>query len=226
MTPGPPRARTRLRHAARMTHSTRSSHPRRRTTPRHPVSPRGLRTLRATWERQAAEAGGPGGFHHLHGPHTHGWLLADAVPELLEPIVHADDDPLEPTFFAHLDAPVAEALLARFAPAHLVHRSNGSPTLGNQLRATVAHPGEITLHGFVLGPGRCDERLVSEGALVRFEADLLVTEHHAPGCECELLWAYAVDELGLDDAEHAPHRIHRIHRAEAPDETWWRLLWA
>ncbi|MGW6004311.1 hypothetical protein ACWFNS_03715 [Oerskovia enterophila] len=181
-----------------MTHSTRSSHPRRRTTPRHPVSPPGPRTLRATWERQAAEAGGPGGFHHLHGPHTHGWLLADAVPELLEPIVHADDDPLEPTFFAHLDAPVAEALLTRFAPAHLVHRSNGSPTLGNQLRATVAHPGEITLHGFVLGPG----------------------------CECELLWAYAVDELGLDDAEHAPHRIHRIHRAEAPDETWWRLLWA
>ncbi|MEK8226520.1 hypothetical protein NKG05_11195 [Oerskovia sp. M15] len=64
------------------------------------------------------------------------------------------------------------------------------------------------------------------GAVVRFEADLLITERHVPGCECELLWAYAEDELGLDDAVHAPHRIHRIQRADAPDETWWRLLWA
>ena len=50
----------------------------------------------------------------------------------------------------------------------------------------------MTLHGFVVGPGRCDERLVAEGAILRFEADLLVTEQHVPDCECELLWAYVV----------------------------------
>ncbi|MFD6166966.1 hypothetical protein ACFWFR_17415 [Oerskovia sp. NPDC060287] len=209
-----------------MTHSTRSSHPRRRATPPHPVSPPGLRTLRAAWGRQADVANGPDGFHHVHGPHTHGWLLDDAVPELLEGIVQVDDDPLEPSFFAHLDAPVAEALLARLAAPLLADRSNGSPTLGTMLRAAVEHPGELTVHGFVLGPGRCDERLVAEGVIVRLEADLLVTEHHAPGCECELLWAYVVDEIGLTGSVHAPHRIRRVQRADAPDETWWQLLWA
>ncbi|WP_336707991.1 hypothetical protein [Oerskovia sp. USHLN155] len=209
-----------------MSHGNRPSHPRRRATNRHPVSPLGLPTLRALWQRQAAEANGPDGFHHVHGPHTHGWLLDDAVPELLEPVLHPDDDPLEPTFFANLDGPLAEALLARLAPTRLAHRSNGSPPLASLLRAAAQHPDDVTLHGFVVGPGRCDERLVAEGAILRFEADLLVTEQHVPDCECELLWAYVVDELGLDDALNAPHRIHRIHRADAPGETWWRLLWA
>lgn len=204
--------------------SHRSRHPRRR--PAHPAHPRPVRTLRGLWERQAAEANGPGGFHHLHGRHTHGWLLDDAVPELLDAILHPDDDPLEPTFFANLDGSLAQALLARLSPGRLAQRSNGSPPLGTLLRAAAEHPDDVTLHGVVLGPGRCDERLVVEGAIVRFEADLVVTEQHAPDCECELLWAYAEDELGLDDAQHAPLRIHRIQRADAPGETWWRLLWA
>lgn len=209
-----------------MSHGNRTPHPRRRATPRHPVSPLGVPTLRALWRHQAAEANGPGGFHHVHGPHTHGWLLDDAVPELLEPVLHPEDDPLEPTFFASLDGPLAEALLARLAPARLAHRTNGSPPLRSLLRAAAEHPDDVRLHGYVLGPGRCDERIVAEGAVVRFEADLLVTEQHTPDCECELLWAYAVDELGLGDAVHAPHRIHPLQRADAPGETWWRLLWA
>ena len=160
----------------------------------------------------------------FHGPR--GWLVASGASDVIAPFVTrlpADDRDL--ARFAGLDAPAAAALLDLLTPDQLSDRQNDAPTLGSMLRAAVAHSGRVELHGYLVGPGRDDERITAEGVYVYVEPDLYITARHDDGCQCGELWKLVERELGINDAVCFPHEVDfRLNRWR-PEEPCWSLWW-
>jgi len=220
-----------------MTPSTTSTAARRRPpdhVPGHPTGPTAApgppHRLRTVWQSHldAYDLADCGQFGTPVPEHRHGGLLATAVPETLEPFVRGLLlDPPGPTDivpFTRLDGDAASQLLDILAPRDLDDRQNDAPTLRAILEATAAQPDRLDVHGYAVGPGRCDERLTAEGVHVRFDDDVHLPRRHGEGCDCERLWSYVVDELGLDDdGARRPDEILPVYRAD--DERWWRLWW-
>ncbi|GAA4842653.1 hypothetical protein GCM10023221_20850 [Luteimicrobium xylanilyticum] len=186
--------------------------------------------LRAVWQahleqhdpEDCVRFGTPAPDHH------HGRLLGSTVPELVEPFVRGLlVDPPGPTDivpFTRLDGEAAGELLDVLSPSDLDGRQNDAPTLRAILEATATRPDRLDVHGYAVGPGRCDERVTAEGVHVRFDDDVRLPRRHDDGCDCERLWSYVVDELGLDDdGARRPDEIVPVYRAD--DERWWRLWW-
>ncbi len=210
----------------------------RRRPPDHPpgypplraAAPTPSRRLRAVWQSHL-DAHDPAECEHFGTPvpgHQHGRLLGTSLPETLEPFVRGLlVDPPGPTDivpFTRLDGEAASQLLDELAPRDLDDRQNDAPTLRAILEAAAAHPDRLDVHGYAVGPGRCDERLTAEGVYVRFDDDVRLPRRHDEGCDCERLWSYVVDELGLDDGgAHRPDEVLPVYRAD--DEQWWRLWW-
>lgn len=155
-----------------------------------------------------------------------GWLLTSGVSDVVAPFVTqlpADDRDLAQ--FAGLDALAAASLLDLLTPDQLSDRQNDAPTLGAMLRAAVAHPGQVELHGYLVGPGRDDERITAEGVYVYVEPDLYITARHDDGCQCGELWDLVQRELGVDDALRFPDEVgYRLNRWR-PEESCWSLWW-
>jgi hypothetical protein len=127
---------------------------------------------------------------------------------------------------AGLGADAAARLLDVLDGPQLDVRQGDGPTLGALLRAAVAHPGVVEVHGHAVGPRGADERLVAEGAFLYALPDLQVPEwpHDGP-CECTRLWATARDGYGLGDARGMPQELQRRANAWRPRELCWRLGW-
>ena len=107
-----------------------------------------------------------------------------------------------------------------------------SPTLGAFLRSAVAHPGEVELHGYCVGPDREDERVSVEGVFLYAHPELLIAQQipwpesaHPASCECAELWRIAQHDYGLADSECPPDEYGRFHSSWRPDEHCWRLWW-
>ncbi|WP_402463313.1 hypothetical protein [Isoptericola aurantiacus] len=194
--------------------------------------------LRTAWlaEERLATAD-PEGHHWCPG--QHGWLLRAGLDEVVERVVEPDTWGSASFYrFTTLDAPVAVGLLERLSAEYLeTERQNDGPSIGAVLRAVVAHPDRLRAHGYVVGPGRCDERITVEGVLVRTDHEIVVGEHHGPGCQCDELERY-VAALGVDDARVAPHEVTRWWPgavawhvpgqepgAVRDDGPWYRLWW-
>ncbi|GAA4722983.1 hypothetical protein GCM10023216_10500 [Isoptericola chiayiensis] len=197
--------------------------PRRRFT--HPE----LVDLRTAWlaeQRLAADR------DHTWCPDRHGWMLRDGLDAVLEPVVLPDTWGATSFYrFTELDAPVAADLLERLPEEYLrTERQNDGPSLGAVLRAVVAHPDRLRAHGYLVGPGRCDERITVEGVLVRTDHEFVLGDHHGPGCQCDHLERF-VAGLGVDDALVPPHEVGRwwglgTGRGPAePEQYWYRLWW-
>ncbi|MBD3688856.1 hypothetical protein H8R18_04720 [Nanchangia anserum] len=91
----------------------------------------------------------------LYGPA--GWTRAIGAASLLLPgRIEAT-----PSFarFDHLQADHARILLDRMPHAALADRQNEAPSVGHLLKAAIAHPDEIELAGYLIGPTRADERI-------------------------------------------------------------------
>jgi len=207
-------------------------HPADRTSGRPPsrTSPTGRSdSLRAVWQSHL-DASDPADCDRFGGgrDHEHGRLLATEVPETLEPFVRGTlVDPPGPTDivpFTRLDGDAAAVLLDALSPDLLTDRQNDAPSLRAILEASATHPERLEVHGYAVGPGRCDERLTAEGLYVRFDDEVRLPRRHDDGCDCERLWSYVVDELGLDDdGARRPDEILPTYRID--DERWWRLWW-
>ena len=155
-----------------------------------------------------------------------GWLVARGVARLVEPFVTArPSDDADLARFAGVSGASAIALLERLDERHLADRQNAGPSLGTVVRAAAAHPDELEVHGYVVGPGRRDERLTAEGVDVYGLPLLDVRPDHDGQCQCELLWDGVVEHLGVDDAVTGPHEITRRINPWRPNETCWRLWW-
>jgi hypothetical protein len=185
--------------------------------------------LRTAWEAEQRRATAPGAPHHWCDD-QHGWLLRAGLDRVLEPVLVPDDAGSAAFYrFGDLGAPIASDLLERL-PAELLatERQNDGPTLGAVLRAVADHPDHLRAHGYVIGPGRCDERITVEGVVVRTDEEVVVDPYHSPGCRCEDV-ERAAAALGVDDAAVPPHEISRwrdpARLAQTGREHWYRLWW-
>ena len=124
-----------------------------------------------------------------------------------------------------LDGDTAATLLAVLPPVELDDRQNDAPTLGALLGSAAAHPDDVELHGYLVGPARTDERLTAEGLYAYGGPDVDVTPDHHPGCECARLWAWVQQELGVDDAVRMPDEIRRTLNPWRPYEPCWSFWW-
>jgi hypothetical protein len=155
-----------------------------------------------------------------------GWLLSSGVTDVVGPYVtHLPLDDGDLARFCGLGAPAAQALLERLTPTQLSDRQNDAPTLGTLLRAAVAHPGQVELHGYLVGPVRGDERITAEGVWLYVAPDLDISPRHDPGCQCDELWTIAQRDFGLDDAHCSPHELTRRINPTRPTEPCWSLWW-
>jgi len=180
--------------------------------------------LTALFRRQLAGRPDDAGRAGFQG--SCGWLVASGVADIVAPFVtHLPSDDGDLARFAGLDALAAAELLGRLTTDQLSDRQNDAPTLGNMLRAAVAHPTQIELHGYLVGPARDDERLTAEGIYVYGASDLDITPRHDPGCQCEELWLWVQRHLTVDDAQGFPDEITWRLNQWRPGEPCWSLWW-
>jgi hypothetical protein len=155
-----------------------------------------------------------------------GWLLSSGAARAVEPFLTAlPADDADLARYAGLSGPAAARLLGALAPHQLDDRQNDAPTLSAMLRAAVAHPEGVEVHGYLVGPARRDERVTAEGVDVYGLHFLDVRSEHDPDCQCELLWDAVVDQLGIADAVTGPHEITLRINPWRPNEPCWRLWW-
>ncbi|PRZ04164.1 hypothetical protein BCE75_11185 [Isoptericola sp. CG 20/1183] len=207
--------------------SGRPELPRRRFT-----SPE-LVDLTTAWQLEEQTAQSPT-TTHFWCDDRHGWMLRAGLERTLEPVLLPDSLGASSFYrFVDLDAAVAADLLERLPADYLAtERQNDGPTIGTVLRAVVAHPDRLRAHGYVVGPGRCDERLTVEGVLVCCDHEFAVGEHHWPGCQCDELYRFVVG-LGVDDAAVPPHEVTPwwgwgLREDDGPGagpDHWYRLWW-
>jgi hypothetical protein len=128
--------------------------------------------------------------------------------------------------FAGVGAAVAGRLLTLLDEPQLGVRQGDGPTLGAVLRAAVAHPGVVEVHGYAVGPRSAAERVVAEGVFLYALPELQVPEwpHDGP-CECTRLWAQARERYGVDDALGMPQELQRRTNLWRAGELCWRLGW-
>jgi hypothetical protein len=155
-----------------------------------------------------------------------GWLLRARVPDVVRPFLTSlPDGDADLARYVGLDASAAATLLERLTPGQLDDRQNDAPTLGAMLRAAVAHPDEVELHGYLVGPARDDERITAEGVDVYGLPELDVSLGHHDGCECATLWDLVQRAVGIDDAVCPPDEMVLLTRRWRPNETCWHLWW-
>jgi hypothetical protein len=162
-------------------------------------------------------------------------MLDTGLVAALGPLLYGDEFGDDSFFrFTSLGADVAARLLELLPSDYLAsERHNDGPTIGSVLRAVVAHPDRIRAHGYVVGPGRCDERLTVEGVLFRTDEEYRLCPVYGPPlstCECEPLYTRLRDEFGVDDALVHPHELDTWFGYDwGPDgyqrETWYRAWW-
>ena len=155
-----------------------------------------------------------------------GWLLRADVPDVVQPfLTHSPDDDTDLARYAGLDATAAAMLLDRLTPIQLEDRQNDGPTLGTLLRAAVAHPDDVEVHGYLIGPARRDERITAEGVDIYGALDLDITPGHHADRQCRELWELVQNELGIDDARCRPDEITPRINPWRPNEQCWSLWW-
>jgi len=155
-----------------------------------------------------------------------GWLLRADVPDVVQPfLTHSPDDDTDLARYAGLDATAAAMLLDRLTPIQLEDRQNDGPTLGTLLRAAVAHPDDVEVHGYLIGPARRDERITAEGVDIYGALDLDITPGHHADRQCRELWELVQHELGIDDARCRPDEITPRINPWRPNEQCWSLWW-
>ncbi|WP_407319628.1 hypothetical protein UQW22_04170 [Isoptericola halotolerans] len=175
--------------------------PRHRFTSPEPVD------LTTAWQLEEHRATAASATHFWCDD-RHGWMRRAGLDDALEPVLVPDALGASSFYrFVDLDAGVAADLMQRLPADYLAReRQNDGPTIGAVLGAVVAHPDRLRAHGYVVGPGRCDERITVEGVLVRCDHEFAVGGHHSPGCQCDELYRFVVG-LGVDDAAVPPHEV-------------------
>lgn len=198
------------------------------TAPRTPFRPR--ETLRSAWDRFAElPATHPFGGE-APGPHRRGWTTA--LLDVVEPFTTGvPQHPGDVVRFRDLPWTAAAQLLELLPPDASADRQNDAPSLGSVLRAAVAHPGELEVHGYLVPPSRVDERLTAEGVVVHGHPELegfglseLPERAPARECACGEFWACVQASFGLTDATSPPQVVSR-RECRRTGRRGWYLWW-
>ncbi len=141
-------------------------------------------------------------------------------------------------YYRGLTGEAAQRLLDVLPPSALAERQNDAPTVGTFLRAATAHPDEIELTGYCVGPDRADERFSVEGLRLfpsseagidlyvqTFDEWAAEVPDHEDRCQCEELWEIVQSRYGVDDAITFPTRMAAVEDfgVRSPRRGW--LLW-
>lgn len=192
--------------------------------------------LRTAWSHELEQASAGKTQHGDYCEGRHGWMLDSSLDAVLDPIVTGATLSDNSFYrFTHLDSQIARSLIERLPAAYLdTERQNDGPTIGTVLRAVVEHPDDLRAHGYVIGPGRCDERITVEGVLLRVDQELHFCSPYEqgprPNCDCERLFALLQNDFGIDDARRPPHELGRWwagvpENGNTHDDTWYRVWW-
>lgn len=197
-------------------------------------SPRGRLDLRRAWREERDRAIADQN-HEWHYRGEHGWMLEAGLDEVLAPLLYGDIFGASSFYrFSSLGSEAATALLRILPSDYLAtERQNDGPTIGTVLRAVVAHPEDLRAHGYVIGPGRCDERITVEGVLMRTEQEFTLCPLYGPPlsrCDCEELYRVLADDFGVDDARRHPDELDRWFGYEWSETgyqgaNWYRAWW-
>lgn len=196
--------------------------------PQSPAAGRGVPpTLHSQYAAHLASVlGDPSAAASTEHGDERGWLVTTGVAQLIEPFVTARPrDDADLARFAGLTGAAASAILGRLDARRLADRQNAAPSLGALLRAAAAHPDDLEVHGYLVGPARTDERISAEGVDVYALPLLDVRPDHGDGCQCELLWHLVADLLDADADAALPDSISRRTNPWRPNEPCWRLWW-
>lgn len=156
------------------------------------------------------------GGRTLYGPR--GWTVERGVLGLVAPAVDAAAS-MPPDFlrFAGLGAAQAGRLWDVVPADNLLDRQNDAPSCGSLLRACAQNPGRVELLGYVVGPGRDDERLSLEGFVCHGSAP---ARPAATGADWEEL------RRALRLGSCAPPDEFRVVAARSRPGAWaWRAWW-
>ncbi|PRY15962.1 hypothetical protein [Kineococcus rhizosphaerae] len=184
------------------------------TLPTRPARPR--ETLEQVWRRLQDE--GSGWTHDL---------LEVVEPYVLDRPAHPGDI----ARFRDLPWTAAARLLQLLPRERLADKQNGAPSLGSVLVASVGHPREVEVHGYLVPPSRSDERITAEGIVVYDHPELeefRIVDSEEPcevtGCEHVAFWSSVQASFGLADADHAPQLIVP-RQCRRTGRAGWYLWW-
>lgn len=124
--------------------------------------------------------------------------------------------------FAGLGSREAAALLERLPEANLRDRQNRGPECAAALRAAVDHPGDVLLHGYVVGPPRWDERVSVDGI---FAAGAAVPPLPDGSVSLRSVWRDVREGLGLGARTGYPDDFRRLMAEDAQGRIGWWMWW-
>lgn len=169
----------------------RSAHPSALHRP-PPVDPARAAAVRERWTSQRDRAVGAGRRGGTLGPV--GFTIG-----LLDVLLPMADDVRDDTFRVRgLVEQHAAALLERLPDGVLDGLRAGCPSLRRALQAVADHPGQLSLSGVVIGPGREDEDLVLDKVVLRQHPRMSGRPDRADETYGLLV------ELGVDDSTEGP----------------------
>lgn len=186
-----------------------------------------VQTYTQLWER-AHDLTSDSGFDHQPWCKGHGWMLRSGVLDVIAPLLHGSDDYFH---FSGLNAVDAAQLLELLPPDYLTNeRQNDGPSIGCVLRALLEHPDDMLAHGYVIGAGRCDERITVEGVLVHSQRSYRLCPLYGPeidDCECTQLWQSLQSDYGITDAIFPPDELDCWPRFGTLSGAgcWYRAWW-
>jgi hypothetical protein len=184
--------------------------------------------LRTAWSLERELATAPGAWHDRWCRRNHGWLLDTGLDGPLEPLLVTDSlGAISFYRFTLLDGDAASRLLDLLDEEYLAReRQNDGPTIGAVLRAVAAHSDGLLAHGYVVGPGRCDERLTVEGVLVRTDRPVDVATDDGRAALLDHVRACGIDDMRVPPHEIAPWWGFAFGSDDGGgDEHWYRLWW-
>lgn len=161
------------------------------------------RELTEHYRRQLAEARRTRGRRTSRTGQRQGWTLTARVPEIIAPFVNEVPERSRHVIsYSGLDSEAARVLLGALPPIALLDRQNDAPSLGALLRAVVTSPSVRAVDGYVVGPGRPDERVTATGLVVSGFTDFDECDWRwgcdGHECDCLELWFAVQQQLELD----------------------------
>lgn len=139
----------------------------------------------------------------LYGPP--GWTHERGVLQILRAYLERPDREFrEFARFSALPVQVARELLEALPGENLEDRQNLAPSCGDLLRASVAHPGEVSLYGYVVSAPRWDERVSLDGLVARGPLTQGLVSDQAGA------WQILREHLGLPRASGVPDEVRQV----------------
>lgn len=163
----------------------------------------------------------------MYGPR--GWTVEAQIDQALHH--RRNGFPPVTDFWRFDDATACDVrqLVDSIPAPNLDDRQNFAPSCGELLRACLTHDGDVSLSGYVVGPGRYDERLSVDGLRVRNCPVLPGASGYAcepVGEERMRIWQRIAEYLNIDaQPTNLPDEMMPCRAQDGESGARWWLWW-